>query len=339
VIGILPTGAGKSITYQVPARVLGGTTLVVSPLIALMKDQVDGLEELGVKATFLNSSLSRDEYQARSERVYRGEIELLYVAPERFTPSFLALLGRVDVRLLAIDEAHCLSQWGHDFRPEYLKLGKVREALRQPPTVALTATATPEVQDDIVKTLGLQDARRFVRGFDRDNLVLDVVGCDGPKDKDALLPGLVLPGPTIVYCATRKTAERATVALRQAGVRAGMYHAGLEPDERSQVQDAFMDGRVTWWWPPTRSAWASTSATSARSCTRHARHRRGATTRRSAARAATACAPIASSFTPGRRSSRMTASPTRPAPTTSRNGCVRSRERCSAWPRASVVVT
>jgi ATP-dependent DNA helicase RecQ len=241
---VMPTGAGKSLCFQVPALARGGTTIVVSPLIALMKDQVDGLEELGVKATFLNSSLSRDEYQARSERVYRGEIELLYVAPERFTPSFLAWLGRVDVRLLAIDEAHCLSQWGHDFRPEYLKLGKVREALRQPPTVALTATATPEVQDDIVKTLGLQDARRFVRGFDRDNLVLDVVGCDGPKDKDALLPGLVLPGPTIVYCATRKTAERATVALRQAGVRAGMYHAGLEPDERSQVQDAFMDGRV-----------------------------------------------------------------------------------------------
>jgi ATP-dependent DNA helicase RecQ len=241
---VMPTGAGKSLCFQVPALARGGTAVVVSPLIALMKDQVDGLTELGIRATFLNSSISREEYQERADRVYRGEVELLYVAPERFTPSFLGWLGKVDVRLLAIDEAHCLSQWGHDFRPEYLKLGKVREALRHPPTIALTATATPEVQEDIVKTLGLQEARRFVRGFDRENLVLDVVGCDGPKDKDALLPGLVLPGPTIVYCATRKSCERATVALRQANVRAAMYHAGLEPEERTQVQDAFMDGRV-----------------------------------------------------------------------------------------------
>ncbi len=241
---VMPTGAGKSLCFQVPALARGGTTLVVSPLIALMKDQVDGLHELGIRATFLNSSISREEYQERADRVYRGEIELLYVAPERFTPAFLSWLGKVDVRLLAIDEAHCLSQWGHDFRPEYLKLGKVRDALRRPPTIALTATATPEVQQDIVQTLGLQEARRFVRGFDRENLVLDVVGCNGPKEKEELLPGLVLPGPTIVYCATRKNCERATLALRQANVRAAMYHAGLEPEERSQVQDAFMDGRV-----------------------------------------------------------------------------------------------
>jgi len=240
---VMPTGAGKSICYQVPALARGGTTLVVSPLIALMKDQVDALVDKGVCASFLNSSLSSTEYKARREAVARGEVELLYVAPERFSPAFLEFLGRVDVRLLAIDEAHCLSQWGHDFRPDYLRLGHVREALGRPPTVALTATATPEVQQDIVKTLGL-GGRTFIRGFDRENLVLEVLHVDGKAHKDALLADLVNPGPGLVYCATRKNVERATKALREAGVRAGMYHAGLSPDDRSRVQEDFMAGRV-----------------------------------------------------------------------------------------------
>lgn len=241
---VMPTGAGKSLCYQVPALARGGVGLVVSPLIALMKDQVDRLLELGIRATFLNSSIDREEYERRSHQVQTGQIDLLYVAPERFTPAFLAWLNRVDVRLLAIDEAHCLSQWGHDFRPEYLKLGRVREALGAPPTLALTATATPEVQEDIVRTLGIETGRRFVRGFDRENLVLDVVAVDGPRDKDAALPSLAQPGPTIVYCATRKNAERALSALQQQNVRAAMYHAGLETNDRTQVQDAFMSGRV-----------------------------------------------------------------------------------------------
>ena len=241
---VMPTGAGKSLCYQVPALAREGTTIVVSPLIALMKDQVDGLVELGIRATFLNSSISRTEYLERQEAVKRGEIELLYVAPERFTPAFLSFLKQVDIRLLAVDEAHCLSQWGHDFRPDYLRLGKVREALGNPTTAALTATATPEVQRDIVQTLGIGDGEVFIRGFDRENLVLEVIGVAGKKDKESLLAELVRPGPALVYCATRKNVERATRALREAGVRAGMYHAGLDAAERTRIQDDFMAGNV-----------------------------------------------------------------------------------------------
>ena len=241
---VMPTGAGKSLCYQVPALARGGTALVVSPLIALMKDQVDALRAKGVRATFLNSSLSTSEYRARSEALHRGEIELLYVAPERFSPAFIDGLQRVDIRLLAVDEAHCLSQWGHDFRPDYLRLGQVRVALGQPTTIALTATATPEVQRDIRETLGIGSGRTFIRGFDRDNLLLEVVAIEGQNAKDASLADYVLPGPSLVYCATRKNVERATKALREAGVRAGMYHAGLVQDERSRVQDDFMEGRL-----------------------------------------------------------------------------------------------
>ena len=241
---VMPTGAGKSLCYQVPAVARGGLTIVVSPLIALMKDQVDSLQEKGIRATFLNSSLSTSERRERRAGLQAGAYELLYVAPERFTPSFLGFLQSLPVRLLAVDEAHCVSQWGHDFRPDYLKLGRVRDALPGVPTAALTATATPEVQEDILRSLGIQQARRFIRGFDRDNLLLEVVGVNGKTEKDALLADYVQPGPSLVYCATRKNVERATGALRDAGVRAGMYHAGLTQGDRVRVQDDFMAGRI-----------------------------------------------------------------------------------------------
>ncbi|MCK6514987.1 ATP-dependent DNA helicase [Myxococcota bacterium] len=244
---VMPTGAGKSLCYQAPALARGGTTVVVSPLIALMKDQVDALVRKGAKAAFLNSSLSDEDRREVTARLLRGDLELLYVAPERFTPAFTRMLAGCDIRLFAIDEAHCLSQWGHDFRPDYLRLGQVRKELsaRRPlPTVALTATATPTVQDDIVRTLGLGDARRFIRGFDRENLRMEVIQVKGLADKQSTLPELVRGTTALVYCATRKNVEKAALALHEAGVPAGIYHAGLKPEERSRAQDDFMSGKV-----------------------------------------------------------------------------------------------
>lgn len=237
---VMPTGAGKSLCYQMPALARGGLCVVVSPLIALMKDQVDGLLARGVRATLINSSVDVAERRARLAAMRAGEIELVYVAPERFTPRFIEELRGCDVRLLAIDEAHCLSQWGHDFRPDYLRLGEVRRELGAPRTVALTATATTEVQDDILVVLGLQEARRFVRGFDRPNLRIDVIEAKSPKEKDTLAGALVSPGPALVYCATRRNVERATAAI--AGAQ--MYHGGMALPDRQAVQERFMRGKA-----------------------------------------------------------------------------------------------
>jgi len=241
---VMPTGHGKSLCYQLPALAMGGTTLVVSPLIALMKDQVDGLQRLGIRATCIHSGITPDERRERLRQLREGFWELVYVAPERFTPRFLRDLSGVDLRLLAVDEAHCLSQWGHDFRPDYLRLGRVREALGHPTTIALTATATPKVQDDILAHLALPDARRFIRGFDRPNLQLEVIEVHSAKDKADQLAELVRGTTALVYAATRKNVERATRALRDAGIPAGMYHAGLSPADRTAVQEGFMAGQV-----------------------------------------------------------------------------------------------
>ncbi len=241
---VMPTGAGKSLCYQVPALAMGGVAVVVSPLIALMKDQVDGLVAKGVKATLINSTLPAEVRRERLREVQAGQWELVFVAPERLSPRFCAELRAAKVGLFAVDEAHCLSQWGHDFRPDYLRLGQVRVDLGSPRTIALTATATRQVQDDILQSLGLPDARRFVRGFDRTNLGMEVIEVSGPREKDSLLPTLVTPGPTLVYCATRKNVERAAQALAAAGVVAGVYHGGLEMEDRTRVQDEFMGGRT-----------------------------------------------------------------------------------------------
>ncbi|MEL6341486.1 MAG: ATP-dependent DNA helicase RecQ [Myxococcota bacterium] len=240
---VMPTGAGKSLCYQMPALARGGTTLVVSPLLSLMKDQVDGLLAKNVRATFINSSLTTAQRRQRIQELINGAWELVYVAPERFSPRFLNQIRGADIRLLAIDEAHCLSQWGHDFRPDYLRLGRVRRALNDVPTVALTATATPVVQDDILKTLGIPGARRFVLGFDRHNLNLEVIDAPKQSDKVDTLLELVRPGPSLVYCATVRSVQKVAAKLQEGGVDARMYHGKMDHADRIAVQDGFMSGR------------------------------------------------------------------------------------------------
>ena len=244
---VLPTGGGKSICYQVPALLLPHLTVVISPLISLMKDQVDALARRGLPATFVNSSLTASQVADRLARVQRGEFKLLYVAPERFdfgsTAERLKTLG---VSLLAVDEAHCISEWGHDFRPSYLRIAQVRERLGWPPVIALTATATPHVRADIVRQLRLDHAKTIITGFDRRNLHYHVISTRTESDKDAALVRVLrdTPGLAVVYASTRRTVERITSVLNDARVAAVAYHAGLDDAHRREVQDAFMKERV-----------------------------------------------------------------------------------------------
>ena len=248
-IGIMPTGAGKSLTYQLPARLLGGLTLVVSPLIALMKDQVDALGELGLRATFLNSSLSLDERRDRVARLRSGEFELLYAAPEGLEGSVGRLLGELDLKLIAVDEAHCISQWGHDFRPAYRNLAGFKGRFPKTPVLALTATATNDVTRDIGEQLGMQQPTLFRGSFFRKNLHLhavrkDALGRAGTKGAIRAM-ALERRGESgIVYCLSRKSTEDVAEVLREAGVSARHYHAGMEAGERVRAQDAFRNGEV-----------------------------------------------------------------------------------------------
>lgn len=242
---ILPTGGGKSLCYQVPALVLDGLTVVLSPLISLMKDQVDQLVARGIPATFINSSLSAAEISARMAQVQRGEIKLLYVAPERFDAGGAgARIAAAGVSLLAVDEAHCISEWGHDFRPSYRRVREIRERLGAPPTMALTATATPEVRRDIAASLALSDPETIVTGFDRPNLRWHVIRTKNDAEKDGTLAHLLErhAGAAIVYASTRKTVDRVAARLQRAGLKAAAYHAGLDDERRREVQDAFMGG-------------------------------------------------------------------------------------------------
>ncbi len=239
---VMPTGAGKSLCYQLPAMLLPGVTLVVSPLIALMKDQVEQLSARGLPATFINSSLTELERAERMKRLRAREYKLVYVAPERFrSSSFLEALGEVGVDLLAVDEAHCISQWGHDFRPDYAQLGQVRKRLRPPRTVALTATATPEVREDIIRVLLMKEPQVFAQGFDRPNLFLEVMSVSGDEEKRQACTQLAAQGGSgIIYCATRKASEGMHSALRERGVNAVLYHAGMEDEARRRAQEEFM---------------------------------------------------------------------------------------------------
>ncbi len=246
---IMPTGGGKSLCYQLPAVMREGLTLVVSPLIALMKDQVDALQALGIAATFINSSLTQAEQRERMEEMAAGRLDLVYIAPERLrNQSFLEKVRGAKVHLLAVDEAHCISEWGHDFRPDYARLGRFRERLGWPQTIALTATATPKVRADVVAQLKLREPKVFITGFARANLRFEVQEPQGDLGKYEALRVFLeeTPGAGIIYAATRKRCEELVEVLRemQKGRKVGLYHAGLMPENRRTIQDDFMEDRL-----------------------------------------------------------------------------------------------
>lgn len=245
---IMPTGGGKSLCFQLPTIARSGVTVVISPLIALMKDQVDGLNKINIPATFINSSLSPDEQQGRLADLAAGKYKLVYIAPERLRSNgFMRTISKVEVQLLAVDEAHCISQWGHDFRPDYARLGRFRERLGNPQTVALTATATTIVQEDIVKVLSLDSPATFVSGFARDNLSLAVESPGGNQEKDERLIEFLeqTDGCGIIYVSTRKNCEHLVELLSGRLKRSiAFYHGGLQPDERRKVQEDFMSGEI-----------------------------------------------------------------------------------------------
>lgn len=247
VLGVMPTGGGKSICYQLPSLFLPGAVVVISPLIALMKDQVDNLNLRDFRVTFINSTLSTEEMRARCAGIRSGKYNLVYIAPERIhSDYFVDLLRGIKVSLLAVDEAHCVSQWGHDFRPSYLGLKDFRERLGNPPAVALTATATPEVRDDIIKHLGLTNPVQVVRGFVRPNLFLQAIRCYSDTHKLEVTSEILkeAPLPGIIYVGTRRRAEDLAKEVRKWGFKVGMYHGGMDDARREKAQDAFMDGKT-----------------------------------------------------------------------------------------------
>jgi ATP-dependent DNA helicase RecQ len=252
---VAPTGGGKSLSYQLPATLLPGTTLVISPLVALMADQVQALEARGVAATYLAATLDAAEMRRRMARLSSGAFSLVYVAPERLAfPGFRAMLRELDVPLVAVDEAHCISEWGHDFRPEYLEIGSVLADFPGARVLACTATATPIVRDEILARLGLPpDTPQMVRGFARPNLALRAVEVDGRRERERLVDSALaeaLGGPgqgrgtAIVYAPTRKRAEEETERLGGRGWRATAYHAGLDGRTREIAQRGFAEGRI-----------------------------------------------------------------------------------------------
>ena len=246
-LGIMPTGGGKSICFQIPAMILPGVTLVISPLISLMKDQVDSLDQAGIPATFINSSLTASEVSDRLYELQQGVYKLLYLAPERLeSHGFIEEIRRLPIGLIAVDEAHCISQWGHDFRPSYLRIQSLAEQLDSNPVVlALTATATPKVQEDIRQSLHINDSQTVITGFERENLSFQVVkGQNKQKYIDAYVKKNSQESG-IIYCATRKTVDHLYERLQQKGIAVGRYHAGLSSTDREMEQNKFLSDEIT----------------------------------------------------------------------------------------------
>lgn len=245
-LAVMPTGAGKSLTFQIPSRRLGGITLVISPLIALMKDQVDALLRKGLHATFLNSSLSEDDRRQRISAIRRGSVELVYAAPEGIELYIGSLLEGVGLKLVAVDEAHCISDWGHDFRPAYRNLAGLKTRFRDTPMLALTATATKRVQSDIISQLGMRSPAQFQGSCFRPNLKIHAIKKGtGPKVGESILRLVqARTGESgIIYCLSRKSVDELAQSLTQKGVRAEAYHAGLDVATRNRAQERFRSGQ------------------------------------------------------------------------------------------------
>ncbi len=241
---LMPTGMGKSLCYQLPARVLGGLTVVISPLIALMKDQVDAARKIGLRATFINSTLSREERELRQRKLQGGAFELLYVTPERFRkPEFCEAILTQKIKLFAVDEAHCVSQWGHDFRPDYSRLGEIREMMGNPTTLALTATATLQVQKDILQQLNITHAQIQEAGLTRPNLAIEVMGVHGLDEKVRafVMQRHLHPGSAILYFSLVETLYKFSDELRRLGMLHLIYHGQLPDGERRRAQESFLN--------------------------------------------------------------------------------------------------